>query len=285
MMFCLFASAQAADIPTSAPSSQPAASWRIQKAKNFPNWKVEIFTKDNPEAPLGIEGSKALIKNTDGSLKVEIKDIILEPDPKENIEGWVPGTLLDLDKDGYEDLVLRGFSAGAHCCNTYHIYSLGKVLKKLAELPLFDCGEIIQLKDLDAQGPLEILTCNAKFAYLKGIPYAASPFPPQIFGMENSKYKNADKKYLQVFEEDIAEQKKELAEGYNETAVIQIVLDYLLSGREEQAWQEFDKLYTSANKDARRQELKNRWNQYSGAPAETKKAETQTAPNPGWKLP
>lgn len=283
--FCLSSSLGAAELATSAPSSQPAATWQLKKAKNFPLWKVEIFTKENPQAPLGIEASKALIKNPDGTLKVEIKDIILEPDPKENIQNWVPGTLLDLDKDSYEDLVLKGYSAGAHCCFTYQIFSLGKVLKKLAELPLFDCGESIELKDLDAQGPAEILTCNAKFAYLKGIPYSSSPFPPQVFAMENGKYKNADKKFLQVFDEDIAEQRQVLSENYDETAIIQLVLDYLLSGREEQAWQEFDKLHTGANKEVRRKELKDRWNLFTGAPAETKKAETQIAPSTGGKLP
>jgi len=278
----LGASAWSAE-PQSPPASQPASGWRVQKAKSFPNWKVEILTKDNPQSPLGIEGTRALIKDPSGAVKQELKNVLLEPDPRETIEGWVPGTLLDVDKDGLEDLVLRGYSAGAHCCYTYEIFSLGKVLRKLGELKLLDCGEKLKLQDLDGNGNWELLSCNAKFTYLKSLPYSQSPFPPQVFGLVNGKYVNLDKKYLQVFDEDIAVQRKALEGGYNETAALQIVLDYLLSGREAQAWQEFDQLFTGANKEARKQELQDKWNQYTGAKPESAKSES--APGSAWKLP
>lgn len=283
----VFHSSGWAAAPSTQASSQPSSNWRIQKAKSFPFWRVEVLTKDNPQSPLGVESTKAIIKDPNGNIKAEMKDTLLDPDPKENIQDWVPGTLLDVDKDGYEDLVLKGFSAGAHCCHTYQIYSLGKVLKKLGDLKLFDCGEQIKLQDLDGQGPLEIITCNARFAYLKGIPYSASPLPPQVFGIVGGSYKNLDKQYLQIFDADIAEQKKTLAEGYDQTAVIQIVLDYLLSGREEQAWQEFESLFIGLNKEARKQELKDRWNQYLGIKAESTKSESQATskPSAAGKLP
>lgn len=275
--------------PTSAPASQAAAAWRVQKAKTFPNWKVEILTKDNPSRPLGTEGAKALIKDLNGNVKVEIKDILIEPDPKENIDGWISGTLLDLDKDGLEDLILKDFSAGAHCCYTLQIYSLGKILKKLGELKLLDCGEKIKLQDLDGDGLWEILTCNAKFTYLKNLPYVQSPFPPQVFALVNGKYVNADKKNLKVFDDDIAEKKKQLSEGYSESSVIQIVLDSLLSGRENQAWQEFDSLFTGVNKEARKQELQDRWNRSLGIKPETNKVGADSEPAPtratGWQKP
>lgn len=270
---------------SSKPATQSAPAWRVQKAKNFPNWKVEILSKQNPQKPLGIESSKAIIKDLNGNIKAEIQDVIIEPDPKENISGWVPGTLLDLDKDGLEDLVLKNFSGGAHCCFTYQIYSLGKVLKKLGELKLMDCGENIKLQDLNGDGLWEILTCNAKFTYLKNLPYSQSPFPPQVFGLINGKYVNIDKQNIKIFDEDIAEQKRNLVESYSDSTVIQIVLNYLLSGRESQAWQEFEQLYTSANKEMRKQELIDRWQQYLGLKAESKVSESQNNPNPGWKLP
>lgn len=290
--FCLY-SASPTSQPSSAPSSQPASGWRLQKVKNFPNWRVEIITKDNPASPLGIEASKALIKDLNGKIKVEVKDILIEPDPKQNIEGWVPGTVLDIDKDGLEDLVLQTNSAGAHCCYSYQIFSLGKILKKLGDLKLFDCGEKIKLQDLDGTGQWQILTCNSKFTYLKGIAFAQSPFPPQVFGLVGGKFTNADKKYLKVFDDDIAEEKKSLAENYSDTAVMQIVLDYLLSGRETHAWQEFDTLYTHPNKEARKQELQDRWNQYLGLKPESNPESNKTgaASKPasstetGWKLP
>ena len=267
--FCLPVYSSLAQNKTT-PSSQPASNWRVTKAKTFPNWKVEILSQENTNPNLGPASSKALIKDLNGNVKVEIKDVIIEPDPKENIEGWVAGTLLDVDRDGLEDLVLKTNSAGAHCCYTYQIFSLSKLLKKLGDLKLLDCGEKIKLQDLDGTGAWEILTCNAKFTYFKGIPYSQSPFPPQVFALVNGKYTNVDKKYLKVFDEDISAQKKILEGEFNESAAIQLVLDYLLSGRESNAWQAFEQYYTGLNKESRKQEIQDRWNQYLGLKAESR---------------
>ena len=87
--------------------------------------------------------------------------------------------------------------------------------------------------------------------------------------MINGKYANVDKKYLKVFDEDITAQKKILEGGFNESAAIQLVLDYLLSGRESDAWQAFEQYYTGLNKESRKQEIQDRWNQYLGLKAES----------------
>ncbi len=263
--------------PTAIPSSLD--SWRVLKQKVFPFYKVEILTKDNLNAPLGIEGTKAVISDLTGKQKVESKNFLIEPDPKINIEGWIPGTKLDLDKDGYEDLLLRVFSGGAHCCYNYEIYSLGKIFKIMGDLKLKDCGETIKLQDLNGDGIWEIVTCNASFNTFIGIPYSDSPFPPMIFGLENGKYVNQDKKYLQIFDQDIATEKNSLNEkGYSNGNVIQIVFDYLLTNRENDAWREFDQLYISPNKEAIRTEIQEKWRRYLGLPPESQPATQPTSP-------
>ncbi|MFO1519355.1 MAG: hypothetical protein U1F57_06820 [bacterium] len=274
----------------SSPASQPSASveWRVIKEKVFPFYKVQILTKDNRAMPLGIEGSRAVITNSKGKIVAEVKNLVLEPDPRETIEGWTSGTLLDLDKDGNEDLLLRGYTGGSHCCYSYQIYSLGKVLKKLGDLKLHDCGERIKLEDVNGDGAWEILTCNAAFTYFKDIPYSSSPFPPQVFGLEGGKYVNQDKKSLKVFDEDIAAERKTLQEkGYNDGDALQIVLDYLLSGREDEGWKQFDLLITSPKKESIRSDLKEKWQKYLGIPPESKPAEggPLSAPRTDSKLP
>ncbi len=269
--------------PTSQPSlSQPTppATWRVTKEKTFPLYKVQILTLDNSRAPLGIEGSRAVISDLKSKTLAEVKSLLVEPDPRETVRGWVAGTPLDLDKDGYEDLLLRSFTGGSHCCYSYQIYSLGKVLKKLGELKLKD-SEQVMLKDLNEDGVYEILGDNPSFTYLKNLPYSGSPFPPEVFGMEKGKYSNQDSKYPAVFDEDIAKQKKLLEQGYSDTAAIQIVLDYLLSGRTDQAWHELDQNYKSTDKDARRQEIQERWEKFTGiasGPANTEIPSTKPIP-------
>jgi len=273
--FSLWSSAvfsQSKPAPTSQPSptSRPADAWRVTKEKSFPNFKVQILTKDNRSMPLGIEGTKAVITNLKGKVVAEVKGLVVEPDPRETIDGWKPGTLLDLDKDGMEDLVLRVYSGGAHCCYTYQIYSLGKILKKLADLKLLDCGDKIKLQDLDGDGRWEILSCNAAFTYFKNIPYSDSPFPPIVFGLESGKFVNEDKKFQKVFDDDIAAERKAIQDhGYSDGEALQIVLDYLLSGRESDAWTQFDQLLNSPKKEAIRSELQERWQKYLGPPPES----------------
>jgi hypothetical protein len=279
---------------TSKPASQPsptthpaASEWRVIKEKSYPFYKVQILTKDNRSMPLGIEGTKAIITNQKGKMVAEVKGLVVEPDPRETIEGWVPGTPLDLDKDGSEDLVLRIYSGGAHCCYSYQIYSLGKFLKKLADLKLLDCGEKIKLQDLDGDGRWEISSCNAAFTYFKDIPYSESPFPPMVFGLENGKFVNEDKKFQKLFDDDIAAQRKALQDrGYSDGDALQIVLDYFLSGRETEGWSQFDQLLTSPKKESIRSELKDRWQKYLGPPPESKPAESGPGSQPSpYKLP
>jgi hypothetical protein len=283
----LFSQSKPAPTSQPSPTSRPAEPWRVIKEKSFPNFKVQIFTKDNRAMPLGIEGTKAVITNLKGKVVAEVKGLVVEPDPRETVDGWKPGTLLDLDKDGMEDLVLRVYSGGAHCCYTYQIYSLGKILKKLADLKLLDCGDKIKLQDLDGDGRWEILSCNAAFTYFKNIPYSDSPFPPVVFGLESGKFVNEDKKFQKVFDDDIAAERKAIQDhGYSDGEALQIVLDYLLSGREIDAWTQFDQLLNSPKKEAIRSELQERWQKYLGPPPESKSAESGPGSQPSpYQLP
>jgi len=272
----LNASAVQAQAPTTEPATQPsaAAPEKLVKEKNYPLYKVQVFVKEDPNGP---KSTRAVILDQTGLKVAEIKDFDVEPDPRETVEGFSGGTL-DLDGDGSEDLLLRTFSGGAHCCYGLKAYSLGKGFKKIADLKLLDCGEKVRLKDLNNDRTLEIIACNAAFTYIKGLPFSLSPFPPLVFGLEGGHYANQDKKYPQVFDEDAATEKKKVdAKTANEGDILQIVLNYFLSGRESEGWKQFDSLYNFASKDKVKTELNDRWRKYQGLPPETKPAETKPA--------
>src|SRR4030095_4300532 len=182
--FLLFASPGHSQVSTTTPTTRPApatqpapassaANWKLSKEKAYALYKVQIFVKEDPNGP---KSTRAVILDSKGAQIAEIKDFDVEPDPHETVEGWSGGSL-DLDADGSEDLFLRTFSGGAHCCYGLKPYSLGKGFKKIADLKLLDCGDKVKLKDLNGDGPLEIIACNAAFTYLKGIPFSLSPFP------------------------------------------------------------------------------------------------------------
>src|SRR4029453_5965640 len=130
--FSLLSGRGNAQAPATAPAPEtsaaaPAGNWKLSKEKVYSLYKVQIFVKEDPNGP---KSTRAVILDSKGIQIAEIKDFDVEPDPRETVEGWTGGTL-DLDADGSEDLFLRTFSGGAHCCYGLKAYSLGKGFKKI----------------------------------------------------------------------------------------------------------------------------------------------------------
>ncbi|MBF0492967.1 MAG: hypothetical protein HQM15_09320 [Deltaproteobacteria bacterium] len=260
-----------AESPQTVPASQPVTTWHLIKKKELPNYRIEIWMKENAKLPLGIESSSAKIFNKEGKLLQEVKDLILEPDPKENVEGWSSDKILDLDGDGQEDLLLKGYSGGSHCCYQYHVFSLGKILKKMGTISLKDCGEKIEVKDLNGDKIPEIISCSADFTNFKQIPYSVSPFPPRVFSLKNGSYVQSDQEFPQVYEDDAALQKAQITkEGFDIAKVLQLTLDQLILGKEEQAWKDFDQYYKAANKEKVKAELQEKWSAFKMPSSESK---------------
>lgn len=246
----------AATVTTSIPVSQSYTPWALIKQKSFPNAKVEIFQRKLVSASTSfVDSMKATIIPAMGAAPIEITAFNLEPDPRVNVVAWTGG-LLDVDGDGLEDLVLKSFSGGAHCCFSYTIYSLRKPLSKLGEIPMADCGDKISLEDLNQDKKLEILSCDASYTYLGKLPFAESPFPPAIYTLKGEQYVRADSDFKPVFLSDIQAQREVLKNSYKPAAALQIVLDYLLMGEDTKAWQEFDALYQGDDKENIREQIK-----------------------------
>src|ERR1041385_6109485 len=85
----------------------------------------------------------------------------------------------DVNHDGVVDLIRREYSGGAHCCTTVRLYSVTDAeARPYFSLKTGNCG--VELRDLDGDGILELVTCYDAFAY-QYWPYAASALPPVVY--------------------------------------------------------------------------------------------------------
>jgi len=248
--------------PSSAPTEeipqQKVTDWSLAKKKSLPNYNMEIYQRMTVAKFPRVEAMKIKLIPKSGGTPTEIEGTWLSADPANYIIGYKGGAL-DLDSDGSEDLLLQNYSGGGHCCYNYLIYSLkGNAAKKIADLPMKDCGEKISLEDLNGDKNLEIIACNPDYTYMGELPYSESPFPPAIYSMKNGEYQRADREFRQIFLDDIQSQRDALAKNYRPANVLQIVTDYLILGDATAAWKEFDSLYKGKDKDAVKAELAKR---------------------------
>jgi hypothetical protein len=157
----------------------------------------------------------------------------------------------DVTGEGHPDVVIEGFTGGAHCCFSTMTYDLGPALTKVLETPPSNCAG--RLEDLTGDGVYEFVTCDDVFAYTY-CAYAFSPLVKVILQYEPGQgYVPASPRFAALYEEDIAAHSR-LAQdaasyvdsgwdGTPKCAVLPLVLDYLYSGRGEQAWDALNRFY------------------------------------------
>jgi hypothetical protein len=169
----------------------------------------------------------------------------------------------DFTGAGYPDLAIETYSGGAHCCFSTLVYELGPTLKKVLESPAVDCeGEF---KDLDNDGKMEFITCDNAFAY-EFCCFAGSPLVTAVMRYEPGRgYVPASPHYPQVYADDIVRD-RQLAIGAipddkcewdstTKCSILPLVLDYLYSGRQDQAFVELHRLYRFEDEDAFRKQI------------------------------
>ena len=157
----------------------------------------------------------------------------------------------DVNGDGVSDVILEGYSGGAHCCWTYYFISLGAHPGRITQFE--------NQRDLSAfrnpkNGRIEFATLDGAFDYFDDLCHACTPFPAVYLRLDGSRFVDIGPEHIADYDEIITEQKKTLtarelqrfralqtkpteAEGKGETIfkVLTIVFAYLYSGREAQA--------------------------------------------------
>lgn len=169
----------------------------------------------------------------------------------------------DITGEGNPDLIVTGYSGGAHCCFSSTVYDLGPSLTVIPVVGGGNCSGTFE--DLDGDGSYEFLTCDDAFAYHYCC-YAGSPMVRVIlcYGREIG-YVPASPRFASLYKPDIVAH-TELAQQatdatmceWDETskcAVLPLILDYLYSGRMDQAWEALERYYSFPDADTFRTEI------------------------------
>lgn len=176
------------------------------------------------------------------------------------------GTGEDIFGDGNTSLILEGCSGGAHCCWTYSIIDLGDrptILPRVEnESPFFF------FKD-SADGKFKILTSDGAFDYFDGMCHSCTPFPSVVLEVREGKLRDASGQFVGHYDGEIAEARSGIdpvelgrfltvadlatngqAKAESEQlrqAILKVVLSYLCSGREQQAWQGLNEMWPASD--------------------------------------
>ncbi len=184
---------------------------------------------------------------------------------------WVTGlgslSGVDIDGSGCPNVVIEGYSGGAHCCFSTAVYDLADTLV-LVDLPSSPGGNSPgEFVDLDEDGIYEFRTADDSFAYAY-CAFAGSPAVLVIleYSAAQRRFVPASYGYPELYREairfDTERAKLATAEGAYEgwdgtpkCEVLPLILDYLYSGDPEAAWVALDAYYPFPDKDAFRAEI------------------------------
>ncbi|GEM_PF-1804154 len=229
----------------------PAAD-NYQQPHRFGAYVVQIVPGPPPQGKQRVEfRCLGTITPAQGVRKAIAKNWTLSLNP-------ISGT--DINGDGKPEVVFDGHTSGSHCCYEYWIASLSKpprlVREIRSEMPVSfqvsDSGALIRVPD-------------AAFQFFM-LPPEEGVVPTAILRLEGNRLVDVSSQHQAEYDEAIAKAKAELApddlekfrhSSYNTKLftdqlltvkrVLTIVLDYLYSGREEQAWQALEQMWPASD--------------------------------------
>jgi hypothetical protein len=142
---------------------------------------------------------------------------------------------LDRDAPG-EQLLVRTFTGGAHCCFSYQLAISTAQGWSVTEIGAWDASPMPEPKDVDGDGRPELVGGDEAFGYVFA-PYAASFYPPQVQEVRSGKLVDvsAEPRYRKVFEAYLPEIKAECGKRYN-GACAAYVATAVRAGQGEPAW-------------------------------------------------
>lgn len=141
-------------------------------------------------------------------------------------EGEEPVRIADINADGYPEVLLMGWSGGAHAAYTYWLWSLRPTPTCLMELPLGN-GQL-QIQDLDEDGIPEVIVFDDTFAYWRTC-FAESPMPKIIYRWNGWRYCMATSSYVAISTGEKERQVEKARKFLRSDAAEQ--LDYIVNGR------------------------------------------------------
>ena len=246
--YCILSGAAAAsDFNPDCPTSE-----HYQQPHRFGGYVVRLLPGPAPRGKDRVEfRCLGTITPPHGVRKVVAKDWVLSLDP---ISG------IDVNGDGKHDVVLAGHTSGAHCCYEYRIVSL-TTPPKLVRLIRTPMPAVFQ----SSPTGVEIRLREAAFQYFM-LPPDEAVTPLVVLKLEGTKLTDISSQNQQEYDEQISKARGDLNPSelekfrqsrYNDKlftdqlpavkAVLTIVLSYLYSGREMQAWQALQEMWPTSD--------------------------------------
>jgi hypothetical protein len=167
----------------------------------------------------------------------------------------------DINGDGQPDVVIEGYSGGAHCCWTYWIVSLGVCPRLLASI--YNERDVTFRKERSGQVLIE--TLDGRFDYFDGSCHACSTFPRVYMRLKRDQLEEVNSEFWPSYQKDIhiarlelkteelskfrARDKPDAETDDTRKLVLTIVLAYIYAGRQDQAWQTLDEMWPAQDKE------------------------------------
>ena len=167
----------------------------------------------------------------------------------------------DINGDGKPELIVQGYSGGSHCCFTYQIISLTGGLPLVREIQ--DQVPVFFARRDD--GSTEIRAGDGVFDFFL-LPHADSVIPQIFLRLDGNKFVDISGEHVADYDKQIEKAHNELGAAdldklkkstYNQNMlydqlptvkkVLIIVLNYLYSGRDDQAWQALGEMWPPAD--------------------------------------
>jgi len=166
-------------------------------------------------------------------------------------------TCKSLTGDGVPGLILTTYSFGAHCCWTIYVLSLRSHPKLLLQ---FFAGNAdgYEIRDLKADGNLQVILGDDSFAYFGGLSFASSPsLLPLVACYRNGSFADCTREFPDLIRGSIEEYRERLkdterriksgelgvspewpADTWTAGWVLGIYANSVLLGRDDEGWAE-----------------------------------------------
>jgi len=154
-----------------------------------------------------------------------------------------------------KQIIIQQSTGGAHCCYLWRIYDLFPVFRLAFDsrrYPIGDAMDDAVLLDIDKDGMLEFIHYSNMFSYFDDYCFTCLPRPVVVFryNLEAKQYFPANHIFpaysLKGVKKSI-EQVKEMDRQQRDIfpPMLEVLLSYIYSGREKQAWAFYNQYYNS----------------------------------------
>jgi hypothetical protein len=219
-----------------------------QHPQRFPGYTLRLV----PGTKTPTDRCRATVTSAKGKVVIAAKDWALTVDK-------ISGT--DINGDGKPELVIAGFSGGERCCFTYTIVELSATAQVLRSIASNTALNFEKQED----GSVLIKGKDSSMDYFL-VPHPMAVIPQVYLQMQGDTLRDVSAQFQPQYDKLIDEARSQLAAAdldkfrqsrYNDKMftdqlptvrrVLVIILDYLYSGREEQAWKTLDEMWPASD--------------------------------------